>query len=47
QNKQLYFLVHKLGDDIWKIKDELKYLREDPEKDLFVKVLDISKYYTH
>ncbi|CAG8836748.1 40564_t:CDS:2, partial [Gigaspora margarita] len=40
QNRQLYLLVRKLGDDIQKIKDELKHLRRDPEKDLFMKVLD-------
>ncbi|CAG8806882.1 44803_t:CDS:2, partial [Gigaspora margarita] len=40
QNRQLYLLVHKLGDDIWEIKDELKHLRSDSEKDLSMKVLE-------
>ncbi|CAG8854481.1 24370_t:CDS:2, partial [Gigaspora margarita] len=40
QNRQLYLLVHKLGNDIWEIKNELKHLRGDPEKDLSAKVLD-------
>ncbi|RIB22670.1 hypothetical protein C2G38_2243161 [Gigaspora rosea] len=38
--EQLYLLVHKLGDDIWEIKDELKHLRGDPEKNLSAKVFD-------
>ncbi|CAG8854502.1 42683_t:CDS:2, partial [Gigaspora margarita] len=37
QNRQLYLLVHKLGDNIQEIKDELKHLRGDPEKDLSAK----------
>ncbi|CAG8850444.1 6087_t:CDS:2, partial [Gigaspora margarita] len=37
QNRQLYLLVRKLGDDIREIKDELKYLRRDPKKDLSAK----------
>ncbi|CAG8853094.1 5605_t:CDS:2, partial [Gigaspora margarita] len=40
QNRQLYLLVRKLGDDIQEIKDELKHLRGDPEKDLSAKVLN-------
>ncbi|CAG8845466.1 28298_t:CDS:2, partial [Gigaspora margarita] len=40
QNRQLYLLVCKLDNDIQEIKDELKHLREDPEKDLSVKVLE-------
>ncbi|CAG8852608.1 42955_t:CDS:2, partial [Gigaspora margarita] len=37
QNRQLYLLVHKLGNDIREIKDELKHLRGDPKKDLSAK----------